>query len=224
MKKMLAILVMLFAVSFANAGAVLKITEMYTGLEGEDGTADWFEVTNFGDAAWDLSDAPLYYLDNSDYTESLTKDKLALLLLDGDIIAAGESVVFLVDNEIGTFETVWGTGIKTGFADGKGLGQTGDSVNLYTATGDVVATATYASSGAWATFVSDANGDMIIDGDGNPTLAVTGVLGAYESNDFYDVENDDVDITLIGSPGVVPEPATLTILGAGAVAFFRRRK
>jgi len=69
----------------------LQITEMWPGNEpGSNLTADWFELTNFGDTAWDAAvDGDLYFDDGS-------FDPSAADLMNGiTSIAPGESVVFV---------------------------------------------------------------------------------------------------------------------------------
>lgn len=119
----------------ANAQASLQITEIFNGQNGPDLTADWFEVTNTGDAAWTTGvDADLYYDDES---ASAADADLIQGITD---IQPGEYVIVLVTgDEVAdriAFNTVWSpvidlTGVEVGWTDGAGLGSGGDAVNIW---------------------------------------------------------------------------------------------
>ncbi len=202
-----------------TASANPQITEVWTGLSGEDGTADWFEITNFGPGSIDTGD---YVWDDSSPTFA------GASAIDSFILAPGESAVFLADtgaaddvtyaNALDEFLAIWGAVANVGYADGPGLGQGGDEVNLFDAGGTIVDTVAYTSSGDLATFDDS-------DGDGVAPLSVLGVNGAYESaaffNDNLGLPNDSA--TLIGSPGIVPEPASLALAALGGLALLSRR-
>jgi 2',3'-cyclic-nucleotide 2'-phosphodiesterase (5'-nucleotidase family) len=113
----------------------LVITEIFSGQEGDDLTADWFEILNTGDVAWVSGvDADLYYDDDS-------ADGAAADLIQGitDIQPGERVIVLITDNtagEVANFSTIWGevvdlTGIEIGFTDGAGLGGGGDAVTLW---------------------------------------------------------------------------------------------
>ncbi|MEM8554802.1 MAG: ExeM/NucH family extracellular endonuclease [Pseudomonadota bacterium] len=107
----------------------LQITEIWPGnAEGENLTADWFEITNVGGAAWTSADGMLYFDDDS-------QDPTTADLLSGVTqIAPGESVVFVDDDSVDEFFSVWGSKIslgKVGTYDGSGLSGGGDAVTLF---------------------------------------------------------------------------------------------
>lgn len=121
----------------------LQITEIFSGQEGDDLTADWFEIKNDGTAPWVSGiDPDLFYDDES--ADGTTAD-----LIQGITdIQVGEYVIVLVtDNtggELTQFTDVWSpvvnlAGIQIGFSDGAGLGAGGDAVNLWA--GDPTTTA-----------------------------------------------------------------------------------
>ncbi|MCB0577875.1 MAG: lamin tail domain-containing protein [Phaeodactylibacter sp.] len=125
---------LLLSCASATAQAELQITEIFSGQAGADLTADWFEVTNVGDAAWvSGTDPDLYYDDDS-------VDPAAAVVVQGIIdIQPGESVIVLIaasPADITIFTGVWGAvidlaGIEAGYADGAGLGGGGDQVNIW---------------------------------------------------------------------------------------------
>lgn len=222
MKNITTLLLLSLFASYASAS--LKITEIYMGNSGSNNaTNDWFEVTNFGDSAWDLITNPLFYDDEPD------KGDKADLLEGLDSIAAGESVIFLIatggnaDPEKEDFYAIWGGNVRIGYIpDGDGLGKGGEGVYLYDNNESSLLSAAYPAMPEiyLNTMVSNAMGDW--DND-NIIFAQAGVLGAYQSAEFE--INDGEMATLIGSPGVVvPEPATLSLFGLAGLAAIRRRK
>lgn len=125
----LAALAVFLFVGPALAQFNLQITEIWMGNEpGSNITADWFEVTNVGDASWTAAvDGDLYYDDDS-------QDATAADLLSGVAsIAPGESVVFINDTDTSEFASVWSNVVlpQLGTFDGSGLGQGGDAVTLF---------------------------------------------------------------------------------------------
>ncbi|MFI4862500.1 MAG: PEP-CTERM sorting domain-containing protein [Phycisphaerales bacterium JB063] len=213
----------------AHADAVFEITEIYAGMTGEDGTNDWFEVTNTGDMAGDTG--TLYYDDDSaDPTEDAN--------LTSFILAPGASAIFLVADDDTDFEddtnpgadlfeqftNIWGSVANLGLTHGGGaLGQSGDTIFLYdgnTAGANQVASAMFDGSFE--------NNGATIDFLTGPAASVVGVNGAFESAVFF---NDNIgggtnsdEITLVGSPGVVPEPGSLALLVTAGLATLRRRR
>ncbi|SDZ75599.1 ExeM/NucH family extracellular endonuclease [Rubrimonas cliftonensis] len=110
----------------------LQVTEMWPGNDpGNNLTSDWFEVTNFGDAAWTAADGALYFDDES-------ADRNVADLMEGVAsIAAGESAIFVEGDagDVAEFLEVWAgvidPDVKVGFYNGAGLGQGGDAVALF---------------------------------------------------------------------------------------------
>ncbi|USN99739.1 MAG: PEP-CTERM sorting domain-containing protein [Phycisphaeraceae bacterium] len=205
------------AAGVASAG--IEITETWTGLSGEDGTQDWIEVTYYGPGTFDTG--TIYYDDSS---ASVADGGL----LDSFILSNGESAVFLLDTApvddltystaIEEFTAIWGPVLNLGHTNGGGgLGQSGDEAYLLDAANNILDVLAYAASGDLATFEKLG---------GITRLSVLGENGAYESNPFF---NDNLGLpddtaTLIGSPGAVPAPATVALLGlAGLGAASRRR-
>lgn len=108
-----------------QAAPILRITEVMSNGD----TADWFEVTNYGDTAADITG---YQVDDSSFLVASS------LPLNGvTSIAPGESVVFLEGDAstVTIFKNNWSLdGLKqVGYYSGSaiGLGSTGDGVTLF---------------------------------------------------------------------------------------------
>lgn len=201
-----------------TASADLLITEGYFGVTGEDGTEDWFEVTWTGAGTFDTG--TLFYDDES-------ADPTVNAGLSSFILNTGESAVFLVDSgaaEIATFLSVWGPVANVGTtAGGGGLSQNGDSIFLFdgnTAGANIVASVAFGSQ------AEDEVRTRVFDALGNESFSELGVNGGFASNPFF---NDNIggsanEIFLIGSPGVVPAPGAVALLGLGGLLAGRRRR
>ena len=100
MKKFIAaILCAVFAITAttAQANPLWRVTEIYAGISGEDGTNDWFELTNVGSMPGDTG--TLFYDDES-------ADILEAGQLDSFILAPGESAKTLEK-----IQGIWGSTI-----------------------------------------------------------------------------------------------------------------
>jgi hypothetical protein len=175
----------------------LIITEIFSGQEGTDLTADWFEIYNNGSVAWTSGiNEDLYYDDDS-------ADASAADIIQGVSVIppGGYAIVLITDNtggEVSNFITVWGavvdlTGIEVGFTDGAGLGGGGDAVNIWLGNPMLSApidTATYpdTASNDGQTFDVQLNAFSTV-GNANNAVATIALGG-----DLMDVPN-------IGSPG-----------------------
>lgn len=207
------------ALLVSAASAQLKITEM---MSNADAVEDYFEITNFGGSAVDITGWRY-----DDVSASLAES----VALEGvTSIGAGESVVFFeldekdpVDpnydpaTEIANFRTAFGglLGVQIGFHAGAGLGGSGDEINIFDASNTIVLTQGYSGghAGQWA---GGANTDAAIYIPGTVddwTYAQDGLYGSIQTplGDW-------------GNPGVVPEPATMTLLALGAAAVAARKR
>ena len=182
--------------------------------------ADWFEVTNTGSTAVDVTGWKMD--DNSNAFASS-----AAMSGIGNI-AAGESVIFIETTGTATaagnaakFRQVWfgGSGplaLQIGGYSGNGVGLStaGDAVNLYDAAGLLQANVSFgaSSTGPYATFDNAAGLTGAISQPSAP-----GANGAFAVSDTL---VSGATNTLVGSPGAVsavPEPGSLAMLLAGLV-------
>ena len=188
-----------------------RVTEVWVGLGGgrPDGTHDWFEVTNLGDAAIDT--AELAYDDDGPTLDSAT-------LLPSIILQPGESAVFVVDippdnpvfdNSIEEFLNVWipfDPPFVAALDDASSLSTSGDSANLLNATtGELIDTFAYNGSQADTVATIERIGE-------SPTDVRQSILGercAFESQTYLDedtletaVDENGDPLILIGSPGI----------------------
>ncbi len=204
----------------------VAITEINSN---SDVTEDWFELTNAGSSAVDISDWGY-----DDFPEDVER----IAPISGvTSIAAGESVVIVqFDDEsevplldqLQTFRDAWGglEGVQVGTHAGSGLGRD-DGVSIFNAEGMLVAQQIYFDpaadpeadlhAGEW---VGGNNIDSAIwdpaSGIESPQFVAPAVgrLGAFAATDGG-----------LGSPGVVPEPSASLMAFAGllAIGMLRRR-
>ncbi|TWT85329.1 hypothetical protein Pla123a_01360 [Posidoniimonas polymericola] len=210
----------------SQAAYNLQVTEIYSGHSVEaDVTADWFELTNYGDMAWDSAvDGPLFYDDDSE--DPTAADPL----LGVTSIAPGQSAIFVQGSEdavIAEFLAVFSNvaGLSVGRFDGSGLGGGGDGVTIFTGevsfpdfiVGDRIEFEAYPDYDA-------AVAGGVIDGSTwdvvNQRWSVAGEFGALASA-------GGGAFPIIGSPGTAaPEPTAMAISFAGLMGLstFRRRR
>ena len=206
----------------------LRITEAMSS-SGVGGTADWWEVTNFGASPVNISG---WKMDDSSYSF------LVAVALNGVTdIAPGESAVFIETaaplTDIPNFRTFWGgsanvVAIGSYTGSGVGLSSAGDGIVLFNALG--TETTPRVSFGAATTGSSfyyqyDANGDPTTSPNSNAVLSTVGTLSGQVT--YLSASSSPQNI---GSPGTainaVPEPSSLAVVGCGASlsAWFMSRR
>jgi uncharacterized protein YjiK len=203
-----------------SAPGVLRVTEVAPWSSGNSAVAaDWFEVTNTGARAVNITG---WKVDDS------SESPAAALALNGiSSIAPGESVIFIETNDLPTksalFKSTWfganpPAGLQIGSYTGSGIGQStgGDAVNLYDTTSPTpvrrvnVSFGIAPSSAPFATFDNTAAVNV-----GAVTLkSVPGVNGAFVA---ASAPNE------VGSPGSVvsegPLDFALWLAGKGYASF-----
>jgi hypothetical protein len=198
----------------ATAQAQLRFTEVMSQSGIGGGTADWFELTNFGSGAVDITG---YKFDDGSFNLAA-----AVSLQGVTSIAAGQSVVFLEtavaspSDAIAAFRTFWGNidSVVIGSYSGSGISFSsgGDGLSLFDAGRSLV---TAESFGAATTGFSFGF---------NPT---TSTFGAESANGSFGGFTSAGSPTNVGSPGAIPEPSTYAAL-VGALALagvaLRRRR
>lgn len=218
-----AAFVLVVAAAF-QAHADIVISEVYPGVSGPDGTAEWFELWNNGNTVEDITG--LFYDDDS---ADPTADEAINLVGGITQLNPGEFLIVLNEagddavDEIAEFETFWGvSGFNYGFTvNGAGLSSGGDAVNVFdgnTAGSNVVASFDY--NGVAFDFQT-----LVLDPDTSTIQAAQeGVLGAFAS---AGVAGNDAR-NIVGSPGVaaasVPEPASTALIGLGMMIVSVRRR
>ncbi len=198
----------------APASAALVFTE---AMSAPNTTADWWEITNTGPSAVDLTG---YKFDDSSFALAN-----AVPLLGVSTISAGEAVVFLESSDAATdvpaFRNYWTgstsglAGVQIGTYSGSGVGlsgTSGDGLILFDAGGAIAAGPVSFPSAA------DADAGKSFDAF-NPNFhrSEVGVFGAFAAS------GSPSDI---GSPGAppVPEPATIALISLGLVGLLGARR
>ncbi|MBD2525077.1 SdiA-regulated domain-containing protein [Nostoc sp. FACHB-133] len=155
--------------------------------------ADWFELTNKGLSAVDITGWKID--DNSNSFAS------SVALSGITTIGAGESVIFLEGATVNpTFLSNWfganpPAGLKIGnySGSGVGLGTGGDAVNIYNSTGALQANVVFGASPTAAPFATFDNAAL----SNNATIATLSAVGV---NGAFVAVNSNVEI---GSPGTI---------------------
>ena len=198
----------------AHAAFTFEITEIWPGQPGADITKDWFEITNVGDTAWVSGVDTNLFADDSSALFCFVQQIFSL-----PDIQPGEAVIVLmegVEADETTFFNAWDP-VKPqnldaiGRANGSGLGlsQPDDGVVLFDASGAVLAFATYEVSTTAQSYDVTLGAYSTV---GNASGAVASfALGGSNA-------------PAIGSPGNIPEPASIVLILMGSVLVSGRRR
>ena len=222
------VLILAFAICCLASPALaqfstLRITEAMSS-SGVGGTADWWEVTNYGSSAVDITG---WKVDDSSFTSGSS------VALNGiTSISAGESVAFLetttldsgtVATLISSFRTFWGgsaASAQIGYYAGSGIGlsSNGDGLVMFSGTTETTPRVSFgaATTGASFYYGYDAAGDPTTSPNTNAIVSTVGTLdgqSTFASATISTAQN-------IGSPGTavaaVPEPSAIALLAIGA--------
>ena len=199
------------------------------------GTADWWEVTNYGSSAVDITG---WKVDDSSFTSGSS------VALNGiTSISAGESVAFLetttldsgtVATLISSFRTFWGgsaASAQIGYYAGSGVsfGSGGDGIVMFSGTTETTPRVSFgpATQGSTFYYAYDAAGDPTTSPKTNAVVSTVGTLNGQIT--FASATTVPQNI---GSPGTavaaVPEPSSVALLvtgaGAGATLVLRRAR
>ena len=207
-----------------SASAAMLITEVDPSGSSAAYLADWFELTNTGDSAIDITGWKMD--DNSNAFAN------AVALRGVTSIAAGQSVIFIEGTANGSTDAAlqaafksawWGSSVPNGLVFGGyggsqvGLSGTADAVNIFDSSGTLIANVSFGAATASKTFDNTAG----LNNATISTLSSAGVNGAFASFNAAEV----------GSPGVyappaVPVPASVWMLfsGLGLLGANARRK
>jgi len=214
--------------------STLRITEAMSS-SGVGGTADWWEVTNYGSSAVDITG---WRFDDMTFASGSS------VALNGvTSINAGESVAFLetttldsgtVATLISSFRTFWGgsaASAQIGYYAGSGIsfGSGGDGLVMFSGTGtETTPRVTFGAATAGSSFYYsyDAAGDPTTSPNTNAIVSTVGILDGQITFASATISPQN-----IGSPGtaaVVPEPSSAALLaiaaGAGVTLILRRAR
>ena len=203
--------------------STLRITEAMSS-SGVGGTADWWEVTNYGSSAVDITG---WTFDDSTFASGTS------VALNGvTSINAGESVAFLetttldsgtVATLISSFRTFWGgsaASAQIGYYAGSGISfsSNGDGIVMFSGTTETTPRVSFLAATAGSSFYYsyDAAGDPTTSPNTNAIVSTVGTLDGqitFASATISTAQN-------IGSPGTavaaVPEPSAIALLAIGA--------
>ena len=205
--------------SAAAQAQFIIVSEINPAGSAASYAADWFELTNTGSTAVDITGWKMD--DNSNAFAS------SVVLRGVTSIAAGKSVVFLEGTASGStdasinanFLSAWfGASVPAGVVVGNyggagvGLSATSDAVNIFTGSGTLVTRVDFGAATAGRTFDNKAG----FNNAAVSQLSVAGVNGAFTSYSAAEV----------GSPSAVPEPEgfALALAGMAVLGVASRRK
>jgi MYXO-CTERM domain-containing protein len=205
------------AIVASSAHANLRITEVMSSSNGGGlPTPDWFEITNYGSTAVDLTG---WRMDDGSVNFGVS------VALNGiTSIAAGQSIVF-IESAAGAglpaFNTFWGlSGVSVGYYSGSGVGLSsgGDGVSLFDSLGTLITSVTFGVATSGSSFFYGYDGAGAIDPSYNGVISTVGTLGTqvtYASTG---------DTSSIGTALGVPAPGAIALLGLAGIAGRARRR
>ncbi|MBM4099765.1 MAG: lamin tail domain-containing protein [Planctomycetes bacterium] len=207
----------------------IRITEVMSA-SGTSGTADWIEVTNYGNSAVSMVGMRM---DDNSYSFATS-----VALLGVTSLAAGESAIFFENTApaapIAAFKSYWSglSGVQVGYYNGSGAGVSfsagGDAAVIFNSTGSEISLraafgqATTGSSFYWgynaATGAFDAsyvgvNNAGLVSSVGTIGTQVTGLSSGTPTNTGS-----------LGTAIGVPAPGAVALVGVAGLVGSRRRR
>jgi hypothetical protein len=177
---------------------------------------DWFELTNTGSSAVDITG---WQMDDS----SNGSEKVNLTGISS--IAAGESVIFTETAATADFLSAWfGSNVPLGLQIGNYTGQNvalsvfGDAVNIFDASGVLQANVVWVNADTVAPYQTFDNAE----GLNYATISLLSVVGTNGAFAAFNNVNEIGSPGRIGepaTPSAVPVPAALPLMASALVAF-----
>ena len=204
------------AVVASSAHAYLRVTEAMSS-SGTGGTNDWFEVTNYGSSAVDVTG---FKMDDNSFNFANS------VLLNGiTSIGAGESVIFVESTsssfDVASFQTFWGglSGVQIGFYNGSGAGvsfsSNGDGVVVFNASGaEMTARATFGAATSGSSFYFDLA----------PNTGIVSTVGTIGTQVQLATTGSLVNTGSLGTAIGIPAPGAVALLGIAGLVGGRRRR
>ena len=204
------------AVVASSAHAYLRVTEAMSS-SGTGGTNDWFEVTNYGSSAVDVTG---FKMDDNSFSFANS------VLLNGiTSIGAGESVIFVESTsssfDVASFQTFWGglSGVQIGFYNGSGAGvsfsSNGDGVVVFNASGaEMTARATFGAATSGSSFYFDLA----------PNTGIVSTVGTIGTQVTFATTGSLVNTGSLGTAIGIPAPGAVALLGIAGLVGGRRRR
>ena len=211
------------------ASADVIITEIFYNLSGSEGGAtEWIELHNTGNTAVDLTG--WVYADTQDGQFS---DPLPA----GSSIAAGGTAI-IVAQSAATFASIWGPGINVITYTGtlitlaNGASATNETVAIFDAANNLIDDVNFENAtNGWPDdnlfssiyLLPSALSSSANDIGSNWANSAVGIDGAYEAL-ILNPDISNASVRDVASPGLIPSPGALALLGVGGLVATRRHR
>jgi uncharacterized protein len=205
MKKVVFLVILAIAV---NARATIQITEwMYSGTDGE-----FVEFTNTGSTAINLTGWS--YTDNTRVVGHVSLSAFGT-------VAAGESVI-LTETAAAIFRAAWNLSSSVKIIGGNSTDNIGrsDEINIYDSSNTLVDRLTYNDQTGKGPRTQEKSCSIPASDYGLQTASSTWVL-SYVGDQYNSWMSTGYDI---GSPGIIPEPASAVLLCVGGLLALRKKR